>query len=108
MKDLRHSRDNVRVPNLTTAIDGHFTSGVENGTRPRMTALFGSNHFRRPSQMRDRWYVPGLILCLVIASLSIFLSLRMRGGMTSASGEYVRWKILLGDLVFLPVLMIVL
>ena len=59
--------------------------------------------------MRDHWYVPGLMLCLVIAALSIFLSLRMRDGVSSAAwGEYVRWKLLLGDVVFLPVLMIVL
>jgi diguanylate cyclase (GGDEF)-like protein len=73
-----------------------------------MTAFFESKRFRRPSQMRDRWYVPALVLCVVIASLSIFLSLRMREGASSASGEYVRWKLLLGDVVFLPVLMIVL
>ncbi len=58
--------------------------------------------------MRDRWYVPGLVLCLVLASCSIFLSLRMRDGASSAAGEYVRWRLLLGDVVFLPVLMIAL
>jgi diguanylate cyclase (GGDEF)-like protein len=72
-----------------------------------MTAFFESNRFRRPSQMRDRWYIPGLIFCLVIASLSIFLSLRIRA-VPSLAGDYVRWKLLLGDLVFLPVLMIAL
>jgi diguanylate cyclase (GGDEF)-like protein len=73
-----------------------------------MTAFFESNRFRRPSQMRDRWYLPGLILCLVVACASTFLSLRMRDASASAAGEYVRWKLLLGDVVFLPVLMIVL
>ena len=73
-----------------------------------MTAFFESNRFRRPSQMRDRWYVPGLILCLVIASLSIFLSLRMQVVPSSVMGDYVRWKLLLGDGIFLPVLMIAL
>jgi diguanylate cyclase (GGDEF)-like protein len=73
-----------------------------------MTAFFESNRFRRPSQMRDRWYVPGLVLFVVLVCSSIFVSVRMKSVPASSWGGYVRWKIILGDAVFLPVLMIAL
>src|ERR1700731_4829523 len=73
-----------------------------------MTAFFESNRFRRPSQMRDRWYVPGLVLFVVLVCSSIVVSVRMKSVPASSLGAYVRWKLILGDAVFLPVLMIAL
>jgi diguanylate cyclase (GGDEF)-like protein len=73
-----------------------------------MTTLFASNRFRRPTQMRDRWYVPSLILLVVVACASICVSLRIKDTMQISSNVYLHWKILLGDAVFLPVLMIAL
>jgi diguanylate cyclase (GGDEF)-like protein len=73
-----------------------------------MKPLFESNRFRRPSQMRDRWYVPGLFVLLVVACASTFVAIRMHDMPPSQAAEYLRWRLLLGDALFLPVLMIAL
>jgi len=75
-----------------------------------VVAFYESRQFRRPSQMKDIWYVPGLLLLGLMVLASLFVSLRMGDHHISPQtlDRLRAWKNVIGDGMLLPVFMILL
>lgn len=75
-----------------------------------MVPIFKSARFRKPSQMQDRLYGPALSMLAIVGIASLLVVLRIQNNQLSPEELHrlQHWKGVLGEVVFLPVFMIVL
>ena len=85
--------------NIVSAVGAYLHPTIEDGF---MAALFESTRFRRPSRLKDRWYLPGLMSLLLIVIARFLLSLSMKATQIPTH-NLEAWKAGLDNALFLPV-----